>query len=101
MPFLQLDLERLKIMANPTVGASLDKASYAPGEKMTLTATYSDPDRQALTITVTVTDSTGATGTATAQTVIDQGTVTVASSPAKTWTKVSDTGQVAVFTATA
>jgi hypothetical protein len=50
---------------------------------------------------VTVADSQGNTGQATAQAVIDPGTVTVASSPAKTWTKVSDTGSVAVFTAVA
>lgn len=88
-------------MAAPTVTASLNKATYAPGEVMTLTVTYGDPDRQALTITITVTDSTSATGTATTQAVIDPGTVTVTSSPAKTWTKLSDSGSVAVFSATA
>lgn len=88
-------------MANPTVTASLNKTAYAPGETMTLTVNYADADRQSLAVTITVTDSSGNTGTATANAIIDQGTVVVTSSPARTWTKVSDSGTVAVFTATA
>lgn len=89
-------------MANPTVTASFNKpAGYAPGELITLTVTYADADRATLAVTVTVTDSTGGTGTATSNVVIDQGTVAVTSSPARTWTKVSDSGTVAVFTTTA
>jgi hypothetical protein len=88
-------------MAAPTVTASLDKSGYAPGERMTLTVTYADADTATITVSVTATDSAGNTGAATAVAVIDQGTVSVTSSPARPWTKVSDNGTVAVFTATA
>lgn len=90
-------------MPAPTVSASLNKQAYAPGETMTLTVDHADADRQSLSITITVTDSTGATGTANATAQIDQGTVTVVSSPARTWTPVpaQTTAGRAVFTATA
>lgn len=89
-------------MAAPTVTATLDKTAYAPGETMTLTVDHADADRQTLTITTTVTDSTGATGTATATAQVDQGTVTVVSSPARTWTlKAGATAGRSQFTATA
>lgn len=88
-------------MATPTITATLDHPSYAPGALMTLTVDYTDADRQSLTVTITVTDQSGNTGTATATAVIDQGALTVVSSPTRTWTKTSDTGTHAVFTATA
>lgn len=89
-------------MANPTCSASLDQATYAPGETMTLTVTYGDPDTQSLTVTVVVTDSAGnPSAPATVTAVIDPLTVSVTSEPARTWTQVSDSGSVAVFTATA
>jgi hypothetical protein len=88
-------------VAAPTVTAALNKSAYAPGETMTLTVDHADTDRAAMTISITVTDSTGATGTATANCVIDQGTVTVTSSPARTWTQQSATAGRSVFTATA
>lgn len=89
-------------MAAPQVTAQLDKTAYAPGELMTLTVDHADTDRQSLTVSVTVTDSTGATGTAQVTTQIDQGTVTVTSSPAKVWTlKAGATAGRSQFTATA
>lgn len=89
-------------MANPTVSASFNKSSYAPGEQITLTVNYADADTKVLTVTTTVTDASGATGSTTSVVnIVDQVAVAVSSSPAKTWTKVSDNGSVAVFTTTA
>lgn len=89
-------------MATPTVTASLNKPSYQPGEAMTLTVNYSDTDTRAVTVTVTVADSQGNTSSpATVAAVIDPSTITVNDSSGRTWTKQSDTGSVAVFTATA
>lgn len=89
-------------MANPTItSAALNKAAYAPGETMTLTVNYSDPDKQNLQISIKVADSAGNEANASVNAVIDPSVVTVTSAPSKTWTKVSDTGAVAVFTAVA
>lgn len=88
-------------MAAPTVAASLDKTSYAPGEQMVLTVDHADTDRQTLTVTTTVTDTAGNIATATATAAVDQGTVTVASSPVRTWTLVQSSTGRAVFTAAA
>jgi len=88
-------------MASPTVTATLTPATVAPGGVLTLTVTHADTDRAALAVSITVTDSTGATGTTTANAVIDQGAVTVTSSPARAWTLVSSTLNQSVFTAIA
>ena len=90
-------------MANPTASAAFNKSVYAPGELMTLTVNYGDPDRQTLTITITVEDTEAGTGpaTATVTAVIDPLTVTVTDSSGRPWTKQTDTGTVAVYTATA
>lgn len=89
-------------MAIPTVSASLNKSSYAPGETMTLTVSYGDADTKTMSVTVTATDSQGNTGTSTpVSVVIDPTTLSVSDSLGKTWTKASDSGTVAVFTAVA
>lgn len=90
-------------MANPTVSASLDKSSYSVGDKITLTVTYSDADNKTFNVTVVVTDSDGNTSAPVTLPVVlsDKVTVTVTDSDGRNWTKVSDNGSVAVFTATA
>lgn len=89
-------------MPAPTVTASLDRTTYTPGDKMTLTVNYGDTDTQTITITVQATDTTGATSQpTTVVAVIDPTTLEVTSTPSRTWAKQSDNGTVAVFTATA
>jgi hypothetical protein len=89
-------------MPAPTVSASLDKTAYQPDETMTLTVTYSDPDTEAVTVTVVVTDSQGNTSDpATVTAVVDPSVLTVTDSSGRVWTKVSDNGSVAVYTAAA
>jgi transcriptional regulator of nitric oxide reductase len=89
-------------MASPTVTAGLDRASYALGALMTLTVTYGDTDRQSMIVTVTVTDAEGnSSAPVSLPVVIDPLAIAVTSVPSRAWTKVSDTGAVAVFTATA
>lgn len=88
-------------MATPTVSASFNKSAYAPGELMTLTVDHADADRLTFSAVVTVTDSTGASGTATVSAVVDSGTVTVVSTPARPWAVVSQTAGRTVLTATA
>lgn len=88
-------------MTTPTVTASLDKTTYNTGDTATLTVSYSDPDNKALSVTVTVTDTAGNTSVpTTVAAVINPSTVTVADSSGRAWVKASDSGSVAVFTAT-
>lgn len=88
-------------MANPTVSASLNKATYAPGEQMTLTVNYSDADTKPVSVLVQVTDAAGnKSAPVTVSAMIDPLTLAV-NDTAHTWTKVSDSGAVAVYTATA
>lgn len=87
-------------MAAPTVAASLDAATYAPGATMTLTVTYGDPDHDVATQTITVRDSAGTETVVTTTAVVDPLTLTV-TDPDRTWTAVSNNGAVAVYTATA
>lgn len=90
-------------MANPTVSAALNKASYAPGEQMLLTVQYGDTDNDTVTVTVVVSDSSGNSSdplTINAN-IADPVTVTVTDDGGRTWTKQSDNGSVAVFRAVA
>lgn len=81
---------------------SLDHPTYVNGATATLTVTYSDSNTKAWTITVILSDpGTGDTSApATATAVIDPSSLTVTDSLGHTWTKVSDSGSVAVYTTT-
>ena len=69
---------------------------------MTLTVNYGDADQKGGTVNITVTDAEGNTSAPIALPyVIDPLTVSVSDSLGKTWTKQSDNGSVAVYTATA
>lgn len=94
----------------PTLTIATDQASYTPGQTVTLTATYTDPNGQAFTVTVTAAaaDSNDPPNTVTAQTsfqVVSPATelmeVAVTDSANDTWTQVSDVPGTAVFTTTA
>lgn len=91
-------------MANsaPTLTGALDKASYAPGDTITATLTYGDPDSQTQTLTWTATDGSGATQTLALSLVVkDPVALKVTDPSGRVWTKVSDNGVIAVFTAKA
>lgn len=90
-------------MANPTVSASLNKASFAPGEQMILTVSYGDADNDALSVTVVVTDSAGNSSEPVVVTanIADPVTIAVTDDSGHTWTKQSDNGSVAVYRAVA
>jgi len=90
-------------VANPTVSASLNKSTFAPGEQMLLTVQYGDTDNDVVTVTIVVSDSTGNSSeplTINAN-ITDPVTVTVSDDGGRTWTKQSDNGSVAVFRAVA
>jgi hypothetical protein len=90
---------------------TFDQASYSPGETITLTIDYT-PDAassvaQTFTATATITDSAGTT-TATSEAPFVVNTpqpagdvVAVTDSGNRTWAEGSDSGSVAMFTATA
>lgn len=88
-------------MANPTASATLNKASYAVGEVMTLTVNHTDADRQTLTVSGTVTDSVGNSAEWSATANIDAGVVTFTATGGKAWTLQSATANQSVYTATA
>jgi hypothetical protein len=94
-------------MAAPSISSiTFDKATYSPGDTITATVDYTaGTSNVTQTFTGTATDSTtGQTGNLTVDFVVtenDATTVTVSDSGTRTWTKISDTGSIAKFTATA
>ncbi|MFI9642488.1 hypothetical protein ACIG87_20925 [Micromonospora sp. NPDC051925] len=85
-------------MTAPTVTASLNASTYAAGDLMTLTISYADPDTRPVTVTIVVTDPQGNSSAPVRVTaVIDPLTVGVTDDSGRAWTKVSDTGAIAVF----
>lgn len=85
---------------------TFDKASYAPGDTITATVDYTGGTSDVTqTFTGTATDSTTKeTGTLQVTFTVtepDQTTISVADSGGRVWTKISDTGSIAKFTATA
>jgi hypothetical protein len=101
---------RKTLAATPTPpvisGITFDKTSYNPGDVITATVTYVPGSSSSVqNLTGTATDSvSGATGTLQVTfTVVtkDTTTVSVSDTGSRIWTKKSDTGTVAVFTATA
>lgn len=95
--------------SSPTLSASTDKASYAPGEVVTLTAIFSDTNTQTLTVTVTAqaTDAAGNVASATTQfnsviTAPEPMTVTASDDHGDVYTQVADDGAgTVVFQTTA
>lgn len=89
-------------MATPTLSASLNKTSFAPGDVMMLTISYADADTDAGTVSVVVTDAAGHASTPVVlpYSINDPQTLTV-TDPERTWVKVSDNGSVAVYRCTA
>jgi len=90
-------------MAVPTVSASLNKSTFAPGEQMLLTVQYGDTDNDVVTVTVVVADSQGNVSDPVVvnANINDPVTVTVTDSDSRVWTKQSDNGAVAVYRAVA
>jgi hypothetical protein len=85
-------------MAIPTLTASLNKATYAPGENMLLTINYADADSQSVSVTIVVTDAAGNSSAPVTVAAFIKDTTTLAVTEAgKTWTKISDNGAVAVY----
>lgn len=93
--------------AAPTITSiTFDKASYNPGDTITATVDYTvGTSAVTQTLTGTATDSTtNETGTLQVTFVVtepDATTISVSDSGTRTWTKISDVGGVAKFTATA
>ncbi len=85
---------------------TFDKTGYTPGQTVIATVNYAPGvSGQAQTFTGTATDAaTGQQGTLSVSFTVnanDSTTIAVSDSGSRTWTKASDSGTVAVFTATA
>jgi hypothetical protein len=88
------------MMANPTLTVTYNKAVYAPGETITATVAYADPDTKTVSDVWQATNANGDQATITvARNVVDPVTIV----PPAGYTKVtgSDTGSQVVFTRTA
>lgn len=91
-------------MADPVIdSASMDKSSYADGETMVLTVSRSDPDSESYDLTITARNpASGAESAPVTVTIAIDATELVFTDPTgRVWTKQSDNGTVAVFTAVA
>jgi hypothetical protein len=94
----------------PTLTIATDKPSYAPGETITLTCSYSDETGATFTVNVTAdaTDAATPPNTATAATSFAVNatssvlmTITVTDTAADSWTQQSNVPGTAVFTTVA
>lgn len=98
-------------MSSPTAGPpvitsiTFDQTAYLPGTTITATVNYTPGMQNSTqTFTGTATDSKNRTGTLAVSFSVLQAvatSATAADSGSRVWTKVSDSGGVAVFTATA
>lgn len=91
--------------AAPTV--TTDKTAYAPGDPITVTVDYTDPDNPGtvLTVTATVTNPDGSAATGTVDVQVGGGAaspfpVSVSDSFSGTWTQTTNEAGTAVFTST-
>jgi hypothetical protein len=95
----------------PTLTIATDRPSYAPGDTVTLTASYTDENGTSFPVTITANAADSATppntappATTTFQVITAAGelmTVTVTDTASDVWTQVSNVIGTAVFTTTA
>lgn len=91
----------------PTLSISADKATYAVGDVLTLTADYSDASVNAMTLSITASATDSAGNTVTAETSVTVNTseqqvmsIGVSDSFSDTYSVVSNAGGIAVLTTT-
>lgn len=90
-------------MAIPSVSASLNKLTFAPGEQMILTVSYGDVDNASVAVSIIVTDAAGNSSAPVSvlANISDPLTVAVTDDGGRVWTLQSDSGSVAVYRAIA